>query len=67
VANHGPFAWGATAMKAAENAAILEYIARIACITLSLNASASPVGPALHDKHFLRKHGANAYYGQKKD
>ena len=67
VANHGPFAWGATAMKAAESAAILEYIARIACITLSINASASPVGQALHDKHFLRKHGANAYYGQKKD
>jgi L-ribulose-5-phosphate 4-epimerase len=67
VANHGPFAWGKTAMKAAENAAILEYIARIACITLSINATASPVGQALHDKHFLRKHGANAYYGQKKD
>ena len=67
VANHGPFSWGVTAMKAAENAAILEYIARIACFTLSINASASQVGQALHDKHFLRKHGANAYYGQKKD
>ena len=67
VANHGPFAWGTTAMKAAESAATLEYIARIACITLSINASAPPIGQALHDKHFLRKHGANAYYGQKKD
>ncbi|ABF39330.1 L-ribulose 5-phosphate 4-epimerase [Candidatus Koribacter versatilis Ellin345] len=67
VANHGPFAWGASAMKAAESAAILEYIARIACFTLSINGSSAAIGQALHDKHFLRKHGANSYYGQKKD
>ncbi len=67
VANHGPFAWGTSAMNAAESAAILEYIARIACITLSINGSAAAIGQELHDKHFLRKHGANAYYGQKKD
>lgn len=67
VANHGPFAWGKSALKAAESAAILEYIARIACLTLSINGSAAAIGQALHDKHFLRKHGASAYYGQKKD
>jgi L-ribulose-5-phosphate 4-epimerase len=67
VANHGPFAWGANAMKAAESAAILEYIARIACFTQSINGSAAAIGQALHDKHYLRKHGVNAYYGQKKD
>jgi L-ribulose-5-phosphate 4-epimerase len=67
VANHGPFAWGTSATKAAESAAILEYIARIASITLSINGSAQAIGQSLHHKHFLRKHGANAYYGQKKD
>lgn len=67
VANHGPFAWGGTAFKAAENAAILEYIARIACFTLSIDGSSTMIGKKLHAKHFLRKHGSNAYYGQKKD
>jgi len=67
VASHGPFAWGKSAMKAAESAAVLEYIARIACFTLSINGSTAAIGRSLHDKHFLRKHGANAYYGQKKD
>ncbi len=67
VANHGPFAWGASAMKAAESAAILEYIAQIAWMTLSINQASTPIDRVLHDKHFLRKHGSNAYYGQKKD
>lgn len=67
VVNHGPFAWGTGAMKAAESAAILEYIARVALHTLSINESTRAIGQTLHDKHFLRKHGANAYYGQKKD
>lgn len=67
VANHGPFAWGASAMKASESAATLEYIAKIASITLSINGAAASIGQSLHDKHYLRKHGANAYYGQKKD
>jgi L-ribulose-5-phosphate 4-epimerase len=64
VANHGPFAWGKDARTAAHNAAILESIARMAYFTLGINAAAQPVGSALHDKHYLRKHGTNAYYGQ---
>jgi L-ribulose-5-phosphate 4-epimerase len=67
VANHGPFAWGEDAERAAHNAVILEAVARMACITLGINAAAPPVGSALHDKHYLRKHGQNAYYGQGKD
>jgi L-ribulose-5-phosphate 4-epimerase len=66
VANHGPFTWGKDAGEAAHNAAILESIARMAYFTLGINASANPVGSALHDKHYLRKHGSNAYYGQEK-
>ena len=67
VANHGPFAWGATPAKAAENAWMLETAARMAYMTISINPSADSLGRALHDKHFLRKHGANAYYGQQKN
>lgn len=67
VANHGPFAWGEDAGAAAHNAVILEAIARMAYFTLGINAAASPVGSVLHDKHYLRKHGKNAYYGQAKD
>jgi L-ribulose-5-phosphate 4-epimerase len=64
VANHGPFAWGPDAASAARNAVILEAIARTAFFTLGINAEAQPIGRALHDKHYLRKHGAGAYYGQ---
>jgi len=67
VANHGPFAWGPDALAAAQNAAILESIARMAYFTLAIDSTANPIGKGLHDKHFLRKHGANAYYGQKRD
>ena len=67
VANHGPFAWGEDAGAAAHNAATLEALARMAYFTLGINAAAQPVGSALHDKHYLRKHGKNAYYGQAKD
>jgi L-ribulose-5-phosphate 4-epimerase len=66
VANHGPFAWGEDAGAAAHNAVILEAIARMAYVTLGINAAAQPVGSALRDKHYLRKHGKNAYYGQNK-
>ena len=45
---------------------ILEYVARMACHTLSINAESRPLARELHDKHFLRKHGRNAYYGQVK-
>jgi L-ribulose-5-phosphate 4-epimerase len=65
VANHGPFAWGADAAAAAHNAVMLEAVARTAWFTISINKEAEPIGSALHDKHFLRKHGAKAYYGQK--
>jgi L-ribulose-5-phosphate 4-epimerase len=52
---------------AAHNAAILESVARMAYFTLGINAAAQPTGRALQDKHYLRKHGKNAYYGQIKD
>jgi L-ribulose-5-phosphate 4-epimerase len=66
VANHGPFAWGPNATAAAHNAVIMEAIARTAYFTVTLNPAAEAIGSVLHDKHYLRKHGANAYYGQKK-
>jgi L-ribulose-5-phosphate 4-epimerase len=65
VANHGPFAWGADAAAAAHNAVMLEAVARMAWFTISINKDAEPIDSSLHDKHYLRKHGASAYYGQK--
>ena len=65
VANHGPFSWGGTAEKAVENSAVMEYAAEMAYITKGLNPKTS-IDQVLVDKHFLRKHGKNAYYGQKK-
>jgi L-ribulose-5-phosphate 4-epimerase len=67
VANHGPFCWGPDTQTAAHNAVILESIARMAYFTGGINALAEPIGRALHDKHYLRKHGTSAYYGQAKD
>ena len=64
VANHGPFAWGKDASTAAHNAVVLESIARMAYFTTTLNPQAVEISSALHDRHFLRKHGRNAYYGQ---
>ena len=64
-ANHAPFAWGVTVEKAVENAIALEEVARMARHTLALYPGQPPVCQYLLDKHFLRKHGANAYYGQK--
>jgi L-ribulose-5-phosphate 4-epimerase len=66
VANHGPFAWGPNPQKAAETAWMLEAVARMAYFTIGINANASSVGTALHDRHFLRKHGRKAYYGQER-
>jgi L-ribulose-5-phosphate 4-epimerase len=66
VAGHAPFCWGPTAADASHNAVILEYVAKMACHTLSINAESRPLARELHDKHFLRKHGRNAYYGQVK-
>ena len=64
VAGHGPFCWGATAADAAHHAVILEYIAQMAYVSVTLNAAAEPLHRTHSDKHFLRKHGATAYYGQ---
>ncbi|MEX0747028.1 MAG: L-ribulose-5-phosphate 4-epimerase AraD [Rhodothermales bacterium] len=64
VAGHGPFAWGPTPAKAVENAIVLEEVARMAAATLALNPDARPIVQGLLDKHYLRKHGAAAYYGQ---
>jgi L-ribulose-5-phosphate 4-epimerase len=66
VAGHGPFCWGPSAAAAAHHAVILESVARMAYYTRTLSGKASPIGHALHDKHFLRKHGQGAYYGQVK-
>lgn len=65
VANHGPFTWGPNAAKAVESAVVLEYIAEIALKTTILNQDPQPIPKTLLDKHYLRKHGKNAYYGQK--
>ncbi len=67
VANHGPFAWGPDPAAAAHNAAILEAVARMAYFTINIDPAAKPAGIQLHDKHYLRKHGSNAYYGQAKE
>jgi L-ribulose-5-phosphate 4-epimerase len=64
VANHGPFTWGSDPRKASENAWMLEAAARIAFFTVSINPHADSIGKTLHDRHFLRKHGQKAYYGQ---
>ncbi|HET9522652.1 MAG TPA: L-ribulose-5-phosphate 4-epimerase [Terrimicrobiaceae bacterium] len=64
VHGHGPFAWGPSGAKAVENALALEIIAEMAMKALQLNPAANPVSQALLDKHFLRKHGPGAYYGQ---
>jgi L-ribulose-5-phosphate 4-epimerase len=66
-ANHGAFAWGPDAEASAHHAVILESVARMAYFTLGINSKAEAIGRPLHDKHFLRKHGKNAYYGQPKE
>jgi ribulose-5-phosphate 4-epimerase/fuculose-1-phosphate aldolase len=64
VANHGPFSWGPSAAKAVENAVVLEEVARMALHTELISKIVEEAPRYLSDKHFLRKHGANAYYGQ---
>ncbi len=66
VVNHGPFAWGGDAMDAAHNAIILEEVARMAMHTLLIAPKAPPAPRELTEKHFQRKHGKDAYYGQPK-
>jgi L-ribulose-5-phosphate 4-epimerase len=65
VASHGPFTWGANVDAAVHNAIVLEFIAKLASETLRINPNVEPMQSALLDKHFLRKHGPKAYYGQK--
>ena len=62
--HHGPFTWGRTVEKAVENAVVLEEVAKMAAITAALNPAAR-MNPALVEKHYSRKHGPNAYYGQR--
>jgi len=64
VRNHGPFVWGPNAAKAVEHAYALEIVAEMALKTLQLNPRAQSISQPLLDKHFLRKHGSDAYYGQ---
>lgn len=65
VASHGPFTWGKDVADAVHNAGVLEFIARLASETLRINPQAPPMHSVLLEKHFLRKHGPNATYGQK--
>ncbi len=65
VACHGPFTWGATPEKAVYNAVILEEVAKMALLTLRINPKVRPMKKSLIDKHYQRKHGKDAYYGQK--
>ena len=64
VASHGPFTWGKDVQAAVHNASVLEFIAKLNSETLRANPKIKPMQQALLDKHFLRKHGPEAYYGQ---
>jgi L-ribulose-5-phosphate 4-epimerase len=64
VAGHAPFCWGETAGHAAHTAVVLEELARMAYLTLTIRADTAAISEALHQKHFHRKHGPDAYYGQ---
>ncbi len=64
VAGHAPFCWGKSVTDAAHNAAILEELAHMAYLTITIRADAEAISETLRDKHFLRKHGPAAYYGQ---
>ena len=66
VASHGPFTWGRDARDAAENATALEAVAAMAAQTLALNRAAGPMADYLLERHFRRKHGPSAYYGQRR-
>jgi Ribulose-5-phosphate 4-epimerase and related epimerases and aldolases len=62
--NHGPFTWGKDAAEAVHNAVVLEEVSKMATKTELINPKVLPAPDAIKDKHFFRKHGANAYYGQ---
>lgn len=63
--NHGPFTWGKDADEAVHNAVVLEEVAKMAAYCRNINPDVTPAPQILQDKHYYRKHGANAYYGQK--
>jgi L-ribulose-5-phosphate 4-epimerase len=65
VASHGPFTWGRDAHEAVKHAVVLEFLARVDCTLRSFHGEPSRPSPELLDKHFLRKHGRDAYYGQR--
>jgi len=65
VNNHGPFSWGSDAENAVHNAVVMEEVAKMAYRSLNLNQDLNKINQSLLDKHFLRKHGSDAYYGQK--
>ena len=65
VSKHGPFTWGKTPQKAAENAAVLEEVAKMALRTTAIQPDMPPAAQELLDKHYYRKHGEHAYYGQR--
>jgi len=65
VANHGPFTWGVNHAKAVESAVVLEEVAKMALGTITANPKQKAISRVLLDKHYLRKHGKNSYYGQK--
>ena len=65
VAGHAPFCWGASPADAAHNAVVVEELAALALQTITVNSRAKTLPKVLHDKHFFRKHGSSAYYGQK--
>lgn len=67
VSGHASFAWGKTVSAAVETMSVMEEVAKLAYHTITLNAASTSIAAALHDKHFLRKHGPGAYYGQKKE
>ena len=64
VANHGPFTWGKDVDKSVENAVVLEQVAALALGTITIHPRQKPISQSLLDKHYLRKHGEDAYYGQ---
>lgn len=64
VANHGPFTWGKTTIDAVESMVVLEQVAAMALGTITINPAQGPISKALLNKHYFRKHGKNAYYGQ---
>ena len=63
--SHGPFTWGKDAAQAVYHAVVLEEVAKMALLTRQVDSDAAPAPQYLQDKHYMRKHGPNAYYGQK--